>query len=37
MRVTFSMVKNMEKEFIITILEGNTKVNGLMIKNMGMV
>ncbi len=31
------MVKNMEKEFIIIILEENIKDNGLMIKNTDMV
>lgn len=31
------MVKNMEKEFIIIILEESIKDNGLMIKNTDMV
>jgi hypothetical protein len=30
------MVRNMEKEFIIIILEESIKANGLMIKNMDM-
>lgn len=30
------MVKSMEKEFIITVLEENIKDNGFMIRNMDM-